>query len=224
LFPSVQYDTQNVQQEQNNPYNQQNMTKTPYGFLYESSQEYYQKTTIDFSASATINTPNGSYNIEINFSYTQEIYEKHSTAIRFHQDELQKEPMEVNLAGDDYGIKDLKHINLLFDVKKAEQQEEENEKNQSLLKFLQSILDKQTLQSKEEDNPLQNKFLNEVAVYERVDENFELTAQTHNGVGLFFSQQKSEAAYMTASYDKDGNFSFSAGYSSYESTTFAVSV
>lgn len=220
LFPNVQYEMHNYAQQSSSDYSEQSLEKTPYGFLYESSQEYYQKTTIDFSASAMINTPEGQYEIEINFQYTQEVYEKHSSAIAMQQEDLANKPLQVNLDNDDYSLKDLKHIDLVFDAKKAEELEEENEKNQMLMKFLQSLFERKD----EEKNQVQNDFFAQVSVYERNDESYQLAAQTQNGVGMYFSHEKSEAAYMQASYDSNGNFSFSAGYSSYESSTFALKV
>lgn len=225
LFPNVQFEMQNYMQEESAQYNQESLLQTKDGFIYESADEFYQKTTIDFSASAMINTPNGQYEIEINFQYTQEIYEKHSTAIAMQQEDLANNPLQVNLDNDDYSLNDLKHINLVFDAKKAEELEEEQKKNEILLKFLQSLfINNETTVNDEENKTLQNNFFAEVAVYERQDESYQLAAQTQNGVGMYFSHEKSESAFAHASYDSNGNFSFSAGYSSYESTEFELKV
>jgi len=59
------------------------MNSLPFGFVYESSQEYYEKISFEFNSQATIKTPSGEYQIEINFSYTQEFYEKHETQILY---------------------------------------------------------------------------------------------------------------------------------------------
>ena len=225
LYPNVQFEMQNYTQEQSAQYNQESLQQTKDGFIYESADEFYQKTTIDFSAKAMINTPNGQYEIEINFQYTQEIYERHSTAIAMQQEELANNPLEVNLDNDDYSLNDLKHINLVFDAKKAEELEEEQKKNEILLKFLQSLfMNNEKTVNDEENKTLQNEFFAEVAVYERQDESYALAAQTQNGVGMYFSHEKSESAFAHASYDSNGNFSFSAGYSSYESTEFELKV
>lgn len=222
LFPSVQYDMQNFQQSEVGEYESQSLSTTPYGLLYESSQEYYQKTTIDFTASALINTPDGEYEIEINFQYTREVYEKHSTAIAMQQEDLAQQPMEINLDNDDKSLNDLKHINLLFDTKQLEEMEEENKINKMLMKFLEELFDSNS--KDEEKKELQNNFYTQVSVYERNDEAYTLAAQTQDGVGMYFSHEKSESAYMQASYDSNGNFSFEAGYSSYESTVFELKV
>ena len=58
LFPndSMQMSTEHYVEE--NPYTE-SLTQSPFGFMYESSQEYYEKTTFEFSAQASIKTPQG---------------------------------------------------------------------------------------------------------------------------------------------------------------------
>ncbi len=66
--------------ESTNPYNESLKTQN-WGFTFESTQEYYQKSSIEFSTQASIKTNNGEFNIDINLSFTQEFYERHSTKI-----------------------------------------------------------------------------------------------------------------------------------------------
>lgn len=225
LYPNIVYETNDTQEENSNPYSQ-SVSNTPYGLLYESTQEYYEKTTIDFSASATINTPEGQYEIEINFSYTKEVYERHSTAIAVQQGEFSNNPFEINLDKDDGSLKGFNQLDLVFDMKELEEIEEENKKNQLLMKFLKSLFENSEHNNKhdKQSQDLQNNFFEQVSVYERNDESYQLAAQTQNGIGMYFSHEKSESAYAQASYDSNGNFSFQAGYSSYESTAFELKV
>merc|ERR1711941_184026 len=81
--------------QRGNPY-AENMNNLPQGFLYNSSSEYYEKTTIDFSAQARDKTPDGEYNIEINFSYTKEFYEKNETQIQIANKNFEK-PIDIKL-------------------------------------------------------------------------------------------------------------------------------
>ena len=75
LFPN---DSSNNKQSATNPYAQNN---SEWGFSYESTEEYYEKTTIDFNAEATIKTSNGEFKINLNLSYSNEFYQRNETSI-----------------------------------------------------------------------------------------------------------------------------------------------
>jgi len=75
LFPN---ESQNSAQSSNNPYAQKN---SEWGFSYESKEEYYEKTTMDFSAEATIKTANGEFKINLSLSYSNEFYQRNETSI-----------------------------------------------------------------------------------------------------------------------------------------------
>jgi len=75
LYPN---DSANRMEIPTNPYTQQNKE---WGFAYESKEEYYEKTTMDFSAEATIKTSNGEFKINLNLSYSNEFYARHETSI-----------------------------------------------------------------------------------------------------------------------------------------------
>jgi len=55
------------------------------GFHFESTHEYYQKSTIDFSSQASIKTNRGQINIDLDLSFSQEFYEVHKTSISSNQ-------------------------------------------------------------------------------------------------------------------------------------------
>ncbi|WP_419766064.1 MAG: hypothetical protein ACNI28_04960 [Arcobacter sp.] len=78
LFPN---DSENSAQSSNNPYAQKN---SEWGFSYESKEEYYEKTTMDFSAEATIKTSNGEFKINLSLSYSNEFYQRNETSINAH--------------------------------------------------------------------------------------------------------------------------------------------
>ncbi len=66
--------------ETSNPYEESLKTQN-WGFTFESTQEYYQKSSIEFSTRASIKTNNGDFEINIDLSFSQEFYERHSTKI-----------------------------------------------------------------------------------------------------------------------------------------------
>lgn len=66
--------------ENANPYKESLKTQN-WGFTFESTQEYYQKSSIEFSTQASIKTNNGDFKINIDLSFSQEFYERHSTKI-----------------------------------------------------------------------------------------------------------------------------------------------
>jgi hypothetical protein len=74
------------------------MTTTAYAASYENIETYYQKSSVDFSSHAQINTSNGSYNIDLNFSFSNEFYERHRTRIDIAGVNLQ-DPLIINYNG-----------------------------------------------------------------------------------------------------------------------------
>ncbi len=75
LYPN---NSSNNGQSMTNPYSTNN---NEWGFVYESKEEYYEKTTMDFSAEATIKTANGEFKINLNLSYSSEFYQRNETRI-----------------------------------------------------------------------------------------------------------------------------------------------
>ena len=62
-----------------------NINEIKSSFIYQSSYEYYKKSTIDFSSSINIKTKDKDININLDISFTQEFYEKHKKRISFNQ-------------------------------------------------------------------------------------------------------------------------------------------
>lgn len=82
-------------QNHNNPY-KSNMPSNSWGFVYESSEEYYQKSSISFSTTASIKTASGEININLDLSFTQEFYEQHKERIQIGSANFE-DPLIMNL-------------------------------------------------------------------------------------------------------------------------------
>ena len=111
LFPN---DSANIMQSTNNPYTQQNKE---WGFAYESKEEYYEKSTMDFSAEAVIKTSNGEFKIKLNLSYSNEFYARNETRINAYG--KGENPFNIdmkNISGNIDNIK--KEMGFEFDVNK----------------------------------------------------------------------------------------------------------
>ena len=111
LFPN---DSANIMQSSNNPYTQQNKD---WGFAYESKEEYYEKSTMDFSAEAVIKTSNGEFKIKLNLSYSNEFYARNETRINAYG--KGENPFNIdmkNISGNIDNIK--KEMGFEFDVNK----------------------------------------------------------------------------------------------------------
>ena len=225
LFPNDAIQLNQKNQVQENPYREQ-FSQDPTGFMFESSYEYYEKTTIEFNAQATIKTPQGEYQIEINFSYTEEFYEKNQTQIAYAQSSFDT-PFEINLEEDDDSLKNLKRLDLMFDVIK-----EDNEEEKSLLEQIKELLQKrkQTLLEKldsSDDKGVGSSIANELAldnfrVFER-NENEEnsLLAIQKDGIGVYLANSHNSSSYVSASIGQNG-VSIQSGYSE-SSTSISIS-
>lgn len=97
-----------------NPYDEYTPAR-PVGFMFESVEEYYQKQTVDFSAQVEINTPNMSFSLDLNISFTQELYEAHSTRIEFGETDL-IDPLVINYGEDVNPFENVSSLNFEFDL------------------------------------------------------------------------------------------------------------
>jgi len=216
LFPNSN-DTQfNVSQVTSNPY-ESSMSHSPFGFVYESTQEYYSKTTIDFSTSLSINTPKGQYDIELNLSFTHEYYERNSTRIA-----VSNAPMNLELPEDDESLKDLKRLDLVFDINKEE------DENKTLFEQIREILRQIDQRKKENENndfghqrALSNKLFDSFKLWEKDEQgNFNPLAVGQGGIGIFLANSYSHINSVSASVT-NGSASFESS-SSTSSSSFAA--
>lgn len=198
LFPNENTDIKKDAYQEDNPY-MQNSNSLPQGLYYSSSSEYYEKTTIEFSAQATIKTPKGEYNIEINFSYTKEFYERNETKIAISNEQF-RNPFEIKLDKDDNSLKDLKSIHFIFDVYK----EETKDKKEDIFEHLRELLiqRRETMTEmfkKNEDEDIKNNSIKALDNFQVWQENstqkMDLIAIQKDGVGIFLANSSSESTF-----------------------------
>jgi len=220
LFPndSIQMNKEHYVEE--NPYTE-SLSKSPFGFMYESSSEYYEKTTFEFNAQATIKTPQGEYQIEISFSYTQEFYEKHETQISYAQSNFEN-PFEINLDEDDGSLKDIKGLSLIFDILKEDNEDENNlfDELKKLL-FQRHQLMLKTEEEDEKENMLSKGFDNFRVFEQHNQEQNSLIAMQKDGVGIFLSSSYSSSSYTSVSASSNG-VSVQSGHSTEQSSTVGI--
>lgn len=224
LFPNGDMNIDKDFESRGNPY-AQNGNALPQGFMYQASSEYYEKTTIDFSAEAIIKTPNGEYKIELNFSYTHEFYEKNETQIQMSHGNM-RNPFEINLDEDDESLKDLKSLHFIFDLIKEQDKEEEKdmfEQIREALRQRREMMMELLHGSDKEDRPEIAQELRPVPIdnfqlwHATNESEFNLVAAQKDGVGVFFANASQDSSYFKFSANPNG-FSFESGYSSSETS------
>jgi len=110
---------------EHNPYNSQQNQNTQnnngnselIGIVFNHSEEYYQKQTVDFSTSLQINTPNSSFSIDLSISYSQELYEAHSSKLVVRE-EAKIDPLVINFGEDINPFENLSELKFEFDLDK----------------------------------------------------------------------------------------------------------
>ena len=214
LFPYGNKKVSHDPTEFKNPYEQETL---PHSFVYAAREEYYEKTTIDFEGEIRIVTPEGEYNVKLNFSYTQEFYEKNETIVQMTQEQFKK-PLEVQMDKDDQRFKELKSIHFFFEMIKHEEGRAEREEaleaiRETKEKRLEHLEDK-----KENLLPVEQNF--NVWASENRSE-FSLVALKQGDLEVFFANSFRETSYVNVQKSDDG-YSVSAGYSSVESSYLEV--
>lgn len=181
-----------------NPYDKVSNSDSPKAFYYSSSSEYYEKTTFDFNAQATIKTPNGEYNIEINFSYTKEFYEKNETQIAIVNDKL-KDSFEIEFDEDYENLKDLKSLHFIFDIL---EQKEDNKKDifdeiKELLNQRHKKMD-EIFDNNKNDNNLDKKQIDNFQIWQKTSkEEISLISIQKDGIGIFLANSSTESSFLS---------------------------
>jgi len=192
LLPNNNIKVDNNSYEKN-PYSVNN--NVPSGLYYSSSTEYYEKTSIEFSAQARIKTPNGEYNIELKFSFTQEFYEKNETEIKVANENF-KNPFDIELDRDDESLKDLKYLHIIFASYKNEKDEKFDIFEQ--LRELLTQRDKTVLETikndEKNDKALEKKLDNFKMWQETSNHEISLVAIKKDGLGVFLANSSSESS------------------------------
>lgn len=203
-------------------------TKNPYGkdapaaLYYAQSSEYYEKISFEFSAQARIKTPEGEYNIEVKFSFTQEYYEKNETQIQLAQENF-KNPFDIELDKDDDSLKDLKHLHFIFDSYKKDEKEELD-----IFEQLRELLTKRNemlLQSLKDDEKKEDNQINPLDNFniwqKNSKEEANLVAIQQDGLGVFLANYSKENSSRQLSVNENG-YSYSQSYYKEESSYLEV--
>jgi len=83
--------------------------------LYEIKEDYYQKASIDFSSSVQIQTSNQTYSMNLDISFSKELYESKSTRIVFG-DESFIDPLVINYDEDVNPFDNISNLHFEFDL------------------------------------------------------------------------------------------------------------
>lgn len=189
LFPNENMQVSKESNQNANPY-AKDSNSLPQQFMYSSNYEYYEKTTIEFNAQAVIKTPNGEYNIEINFSYTQEFYEKNETQIAIANENF-KNPFEIELDEDDDSLKELKSLHFIFDIFKENDKDIFKEVKEALKERKEIMHDLFKNSDKDLDN---------FKIWQKYEKSeFSLVAAKKDGIGIFLANSSKESSYLSLS-------------------------
>lgn len=103
--------------QSNNPYNNTpvaNNTELK-ATVFETKEEYYEKQSIDFSAKVKFNTPNKSYEMNLDISFSKELYESSSIKI-ITGDKAFVDPLIINFAEDVNPFDNIGSLKFAFDL------------------------------------------------------------------------------------------------------------
>ena len=99
-----------------NPYKNENQgEKELIGIVFDSTEEYYQKQSVEFSASLQIKTPNKTFEMDLSISYTQELYEVHRERLVIGDQKLM-DPLVINFDKDVNPFENLSSLKFEFDL------------------------------------------------------------------------------------------------------------
>ncbi len=85
------------------------------GAVFKTSEEYYQKQTVDFSMSLQIKTPNKSFEMSMNVSFSKELYASHSTRLEMGMENFY-DPLVINYGDDVNPFENLGNLKFEFDL------------------------------------------------------------------------------------------------------------
>lgn len=99
-----------------NPYTKQQSNNSELKAMVFNTQElYYQKQTVDFSSSVKINTPNQSFEMNINLSFSQEFYKSQSTQFILG-DKSFIDPLVINYDENVNPFDNISNLHFAFDL------------------------------------------------------------------------------------------------------------
>ena len=216
LYPKGDYEKESYGIQ--NPYGKE----APAALYYSQSSEYYEKISFEFSAQARIKTPEGEYNIEVKFSFTQEYYEKNETEIQIAQENF-KNPFDIELDKDDDSLKDLKQLHFIFAPYNKEEEEELDifDQLRELLTQRNEML-LQSLKDDEKKDDKETKGLDNFSIWQRnSNEEASIVAVQQDGLGVFLSNYSKESSSSQLNVNENG-YSYSQSYYKEESSHLEV--
>ncbi|WP_419769584.1 MAG: hypothetical protein ACNI3C_09585 [Candidatus Marinarcus sp.] len=98
-----------------NPYSKHSTQSELKAMVFTTQEQYYQKQTVDFSASVKIQTPNKSYDMNIDLSFSQELYQSKSTQMIIG-DENFIDPLVINYGEDINPFENISKLHFAFDL------------------------------------------------------------------------------------------------------------
>ena len=197
LFPQAIPD--DIEEMFQNPYDAINTSDIQSGMMVGVHQEYYQRQTLDFNTSLTIQTPNSTYQMEISISITQELYISQDTLYNFDQEKT-FDPMSLFYDKDENPFEGIDKLSFIFD-----KNQEEDTTLQEWIKEMLGLFDSND-EEKEQENS--NNLIN---IYsETFEQKYELSSiiDTDQGKAVFLSSSEiyynhQQISYQSSNTDTD---------------------
>ena len=114
LFPYGQNNCA-CKKEKEIDYKMPDINKIKSSFKFESVIEYYKKSTVSFSSSIEIQTENKNIKVDLDVSFTQEFYEKHSSVLSYDE-MLVFDPLVLSYNFDETSYDSLSKMHFEFDL------------------------------------------------------------------------------------------------------------
>ncbi|QKF78885.1 hypothetical protein [Arcobacter defluvii] len=98
-----------------NPYKDNQKTLELKAMVFQTQENYYQKQSVDFSASVKFQTPNNTYEMNLNISFSKELYEASSSQIIIG-DKNFVDPLIINYGEDINPFENISSLRFAFDL------------------------------------------------------------------------------------------------------------
>jgi hypothetical protein len=117
LYPNKKsYVIKNDSSNSTNPYNmQQSNNGELRAIVFNTKEEYYQKQSVEFSSSVKIQTPNQSFEMNLDLSFSQEFYKSQSNQMIIG-DQSVTDPLVINYDEDINPFANISNLHFAFDL------------------------------------------------------------------------------------------------------------
>jgi hypothetical protein len=116
IYPNKKLNTVTNDSSFSNPYQkQQSNNSVLKAMVFNTQEQYYQNQTVDFSSSVKIKTPNQSFEMNMNLSFSQEFYESKSTQIVIG-DKSFIDPLVINYNENINPFANISNLHFAFDL------------------------------------------------------------------------------------------------------------